>query len=557
MTKSKWTIIKDFLKVNLILTIFTFITGICYNLFTILIPISIGKFYEFSFGFSSHRLMAFKFIPFINTKNFNAFLGLFLILIVLRFLSELANRYSISLLGERFSKTLREELFKNQLQISNDVYEHKGIGKYLLRYSGDLKSIQNYLKSGLIRFSQDIFLCIAAILVIGMMDIYLSLIITFSILISSIALWFINKVIYKISLDRRNYRSGMLSFVNTRLRGMLTLKAFNKYNPEEKRFNKRSKHLYDLGKKYAFTTSLLQAFIPAITYIMLGVVMLYVYIASQNPTYQLQGSSLLVMILLIISFLPVLRRSLRVSIIWKLGNISFTKLIAIFNLNKEDQLDFIPVSFSGKTIQFNDVTYKYSNSSDAAIKNLTLNISPNSILLLKGEPGSGKSTFTKLLLKLSNPTNGYISIDNHKYLKMSKKSIRKNIAVVSKDYPLYGKDVYEAVAYNRKEKTKLRAESILLKLQQFEPEHLKLSLEDKIGDLGNNLTSGQQKILMYCRALLTRKPIIVIEEPLKDLNHKTQEVIIKLCNTFKKEKTVILLNDVNINGFAIDQLIEL
>ncbi len=553
----KWNIIKTFIKTDKhgLLIILALATGLCYNILTILIPISIGKFYELSFGFSSHRLAAFKFIPFMDAPDFEAFIFFFFSLVLLRLLFEYMNRYSISLVGERFSKILREQLFENQLQITMEVYNSKGIGKYLLRYSGDLKSIQNYIKNGLIRFSQDVVLLIIVMIAIGYFDLFLACIVGGCICISSVLLWLINKELYKASLDRRNTRSGMLSFVNTRLRGILALKAFNKYQPEEKRYRKRSDKLYLIGKRYSRIVALLQALIPAITYTMLGGIMWYVFHSSNNPDKTtLEGSSLLVLILLIISILPVLRRTLRVSIVWKLGNISFAKLIDIFDLPKENRLPFEHVKLYDGDITIQNVSFSYPNTSKPIFENLNLVFKAQTTTLLRGTSGSGKSTLVRLLLKFFSPSKGTILYGGLGSCSLSEKTIRKHVTVVSKDFPLYGKNVYEAICYNRKEEKKLEATLLLEKLQQHEDKKTNLHLETPIGDLGCNLTSGQQKILMYCRALLTKKSILIIEEPLQELNVKTQELILGLLNSFHEQKTLILINEECIEGAKIDQI---
>ncbi|MGB5820171.1 MAG: ABC transporter ATP-binding protein [Saonia sp.] len=554
MLSSKWNIIGSFARRNVKLVSVAFLMGLCYNVLTIMIPISIGKFYELSFGFSSHRLAAFKFIPFMDAPDFKSFLAFFFSLVLLRLLFEYLNRYGISLVGERFSKELRELLFSNQLQVAMGVYDSKGIGKYLLRYSGDLKSIQNYMKNGLIRFYQDVFLLLIVVIAIAYFDFNLALIIASCILLSALLLWFINKALYNVSLEQRNSRSGMLSFVNTRLRGILALKAFNKYQPEEKRYQKRSDNLYDIGKRYAKVVSLLQAIIPAITYGMLGVIMFYVFISAKDTDRTLGGSSLLVLILLIISILPVLRRSLRVGIVWKLGDISFTKLIAIFNLPKENQLPFENVTLGKEEIVFKDVSYGYPDAPESVFNHFGLSIASQSTTLLLGSSGSGKSTFIRLLLKLMSPSKGSISFGCHPCSELSEKTIRKHIAIVSKDFSLYGKNVYEAIVYNRKEQNKEKATTLLAKLQQFEDKQHRLNLESKIGELGCNLTSGQQKILMYCRALLTQKPILILEEPLKELNSRTRQLLLQLLKDHRNQKTLILLDDHKVAGFTIDKV---
>lgn len=546
--KAKWQLIAAFIKNNIGLVIGTFVSGLCYNVFTLLIPISIGRFYEFNFGFSSHRLQIIQSFSLINTEDFNTFLIFFIGLVAIRFVFEYLNKYLIALIGEKFAKDLREKLFAHQLQIVTEVYDQKGIGKYLLRYSGDLKSIQNYVSRGIFRFLQDVVLIGFLLAAIAYFNSALGLILGGSILLSAILLSVINRFLYSVSVQRRNKRSGMLTFVNTRLRGINSIKAFNKYTPEEKRYRKRSEDLYGIGKDYQKVASLIQSIIPALTYVMLGILMMYVYYSKSG----VDQSVLLILILLIISFLPILRRILRISIVWKLGNISFEKLTNIFTLKAENTLPFRDMDLSDTKICFEGISFNYPNSEQEVFKNASLDIAPGKVTAILGNSGAGKSTFVGLLLKTYHITQGSINFDSHPGADLSEKTIRKNIAVVSKDFPLYGRDVYESIVYIRKNQKKEKAAKLLKALQQFEHPKDVLGLEDRIGDLGSILTNSQQKILMYCRALLTNKPILVLDEPFKDLNPKTADHLKSLLGKLKNKKTLIILDTRVHDGLTLD-----
>jgi ABC-type multidrug transport system fused ATPase/permease subunit len=551
--KAKWQLIATFINNNISLVTGTFVSGFCYNVFTLLIPISIGRFYEFNFGFSSHRLQLIESLPLINSSDFNTFLYFFIGLVAVRFLFEYLNKFLIALIGEKFAKDLREKLFTHQLQIGTEIYDQKGIGKYLLRYSGDLKSIQNYVSGGLFRFAQDVFLILILLMTIGYFDKNLGFILGGSILFSTIILAIINTYLYKVSVQRRNKRSGMLSFVNTRLRAIGTIKAFNKYTPEEKRYQKRSDELYDIGKNYQKVASLIQSIIPMLTYIMLGILMLYVYHVKK----EVDQSALLILILLIISFLPILRRVLRISIIWKLGNISFEKLINIFNLRAENTLKHQELNLAKAELSFEGVSFGYPNATQEVFKNASITISPQNITFILGNSGSGKSTFISLLIKSYRISNGQINLGSNLIANISEKSIRKHIAVVSKDFPLFGRDVYESIVYSRNTSRKEKATRLLKDIQQFEHSKDVLSLETKIGDLGSILTSSQEKLLMYCRAFLTNKPVLIIDEPFKDLNPATTNYVKSILNKIKSKKSIIILGNSLPEELKIDSCYEI
>jgi ABC-type multidrug transport system fused ATPase/permease subunit len=541
--KTKWQLIVSFIKQNKGLVVIAFLSGLCYNVFTLLVPISLGRFYEFNFGFSSHRLKLLSDMPFINTEEFTSFLLFFIVLIAFRFAFEYINKYYVAIIGEKFAKSLREDLFKHQLQISNSVYDEKGIGKYLLRYSGDLKSIQNYVTRGLFRFSQDLILIVFLLITIAYIDIKLGAIAAISIGFSIFILFFINNILYTISVSRRNQRSGMLTFVNTRLRAILSIKAFNKYTPEEKRYIKRSEKLYAVGKKYQKVVGLIQSIIPFLTYLMIGLLMWYVYYLKMNSKGVFNESAILILILLIISFLPILRRTLRVSIIWKLGNISFEKLLQIFSLEAENSLPFENKKLSKSAIELKNISFKYESGNSFVFDEANIKLLPNKITLILGDSGTGKNTLINLLLKIYSPTKGTIIFGKYNYKNLSEKTIRKNISVISDAFPLYGKTVYEAIVYSRKKEKKEKVSELLKSMQQFEDDNNKLDLHDTIGDLGNNLTRGQKKILMYCRAILTNKNYLIIDKPFKDLNPRTIKYIALLLNDLKKNKSLIIIDN--------------
>ncbi|WP_456463018.1 ABC transporter transmembrane domain-containing protein [Lutibacter sp.] len=550
--KTKWQLIAEFIKKNKSLVITAFISGLFYNIIMLLIPVSLGRFYEFNFGFSSKRLKLLESMPFINTKDFNDFLFFFIGLVLIRFIFEFVNRYVISIIGERFAKNLREQLFEHQLHINTHIYDQRGIGKYLLRYSGDLKSIQNYVTKGLFRFLQDFILIVILIITIAYINSKFALIVTVFIGIAILLLFFINNILYTISVSRRNQRSAMLTFVNTRLRAIISIKAFNKYTPEKKRYNKRSEKLYNVGKKYQQVISFIQSIIPTITYLMLALLMWYIYTLKIAQTTVFNASELLILILLIISFLPLLRRTLRVSIIWKLGNISFEKLLNIFSLEAENKLSFEKINLSEEKIYFRNVAFAYFSSNNFVFKKLNISIFPKKTTLILGASGSGKSTFINLLLKIYNPTEGVITFGEYNYNDLAEKTIRKNISVISDEFSLYGRTVYEAIVYSRLKETEIKASKILKELQLYEAKKNKLQLHDYIGDLGSKLTSGQKKILMYCRALLTNKPILIIDRPFEGLNTNTITHLQTIINSLKPKKTIIILDSTNPKGIKAD-----
>jgi len=223
-----------------------------------------------------------------------------------------------------------------------------------------------------------------------------------------------------------------------------------------------------------------------------------------------------------------------------LGRISFEKLLKVLN---------VPAEASGTKdirkraypIHIRDVNFSYENSDKYVLDDINISFKPHKINVLNIEQGEGKTTLIKLLTGLYAPVSGQILLGKDNIKDISLTSLRRCLTVVSPDFPLVGKTVFEAVSYSMS-KTKIPAvETMLEIIQKGLPPQQQLSAYDKIGEFGGHLSVNQQKILQYTRAFLTGKPILIIEEPFESLPKVVKENIVQLLNERVENSTIILL----------------
>ncbi len=537
----KWELIKWFLSKHKILFVFTIAYGILANLFVILIPVSLGKFFDFLFGYQSHRAAYLDKLPFSFWDTMPHYLWFLTALIVLRFIFQFLQRYYTAVLGEKFVKELREKLFVQQLKIHTEVYDDRGTGRYLLRHSGDLKSIQNYLTRGIIRFATDVILLLMAILFLLSINTTVFLVITLGFVFTVIVVYFLNKTLFKTSVKRRNTRSGLLSFVSRQLQTTKAIKAFNKEATEIGKYNKRSLKLYQSSVAFQKIYNLIYTLIPALLYGVLVVVLFYIYEIKLQEKTLFNAGEMLGFILLFITILPIFRRVIRVATVWELGNISFGKLINVFHLPTEIPIQSKkPFIFKKGELVFKNVSFSYKDEQHL-FKNLNFKVKPNFINQIKLSNGQGKTTLVKLLAGLYLPNKGEIFYDNQPISQLDIKSLRKKVTFVSDEFSLIGKTVFEVISYSRSKEKRVKAQQIIDYFQNNIPSSMKLSLDDKVKERGLNLSKSQKKMLLYARAALSNKPIIVIEEPIRNLEKNTKKNILTWLSEVKNKKTIVFL----------------
>ncbi|MFI5149062.1 MAG: ABC transporter ATP-binding protein [Bacteroidia bacterium] len=553
MTYSKKSLLLNFIRTNRGVTVASSAFGFLSIFCALLIPVFLGKFYQLALRTHSTRATVFDRM-FEKMSDIKLYFILFGILILLKFIFDYCERYFSGIGSERFSRDVRELLFSKQLYTRLAVFESKETGRYLLRYSGDLTALQQYLTLGVFSFIKDSFFILGGIALLLSINFKLSLLVILLFPLQFLVVLLINRKLKSLTRSRRNTRSGNLSFVSSRLHGILTLKVFNREKVEEAKFSKRSKKLYDLGREYHAWYAFLKALLPFMLYMMLGAVLLYAYYINHIGEKGIRGSVILVFILQVVNFIPAMKRILSVNIVWQAGDVSFQNILTLLNAEEEPgDLHTEELRVKG-SIEFRSLGFRYESGVKVYENLLSFQIPGPGITRIEGPAGSGKTTLFKLILGLYNPAQGEILIDDQDISKRSTHSLRKQITMVSDELPLIGNTVFEAISYSRKAGKRAPALDMLRTLQ-FRDNPEEATLDMHLTERARNLPASERKLLLIARALLTRKQILLLDEPFADLDAKHREIVIALLNELKQEHTILLIDKNADRSVNTDQVI--
>ncbi len=523
----------------------TFVVSFFAGLTTLMIPLAIGKYYGFLFDLHSFRAQLLDFLPF-DLSDIHVFIGFFVALVVLKTILSYGERYYSRLLGEKFVFSLRQMLFESQLNIPIEDYENRGFGRYLLRFSGDLNSLKNYFCKGIVQFIGDLIWIALAIIILVSLDSRLGLILFIGLIPVFIVILLFGHRLSRTTRQQRNQKSGLLSFTATRLRAIHSIRFFNKEAPELAKFSHKAKHLLTSSIAYQKILSLIHAMIPGLLYLMLAAMFYYVSYAGMNQD-KASGSKILIFVILLLTILPILRRILKINIVWELGTISFEKFLQVLNRSDFTKAHLPDYVYQTGKLEIKNLSYQFE-SKEEIFHNLNMAIDGPGIHLVYGKAGSGKSTLVKLITGLYQATEDAILLDGQDVQQVNGKSLRRHIVVVSNEIQLLGKTVFEAISYSRKANKRPAAQFLLDHLFEGNPALPQLSLNDPIGEAGNKLSKGQQQLLAYARALLTRKKIILIDEPFEGIGDESISFWVKEIRQLAKKKTVIIFSSKTLGG---------
>lgn len=551
------TIFLDFFSRHQVRIGYVFIAGLCASLIAILIPLVMGRYFAFQFGYASTRARVLAWLPDAWFDHDGYFLAAIGLLVLFWFAFRYVERYQTSLLGEWMVQGLREKLFHRQLHADPQAFGSKSAGKYLLRYSGDLKAVQNFFNLGILAFARDLLVLVPASALLFWMlpEIVLpALICTVGILLP---LMLLNRKLYQVSLKRRDQRSGLLAFVSERLYSFGTIQALNRATPEYKKFQKRSRKLTAAGAAYFRVEALIRILIRGLVYLAPGLLFLWLQFSANAGGYVVDPELFSLSVLLLLAMAPVFRRMGRVTVHWELGKLSMRKLLKVMNQPLAEAPGNPAFQYKEGKIEAKGLSFAYPGR-EALFDGWEAVLGDGALTWVQGGTGAGKTTLMRLLLGLEKPATGHLLIDDQAVDRVQLKTLRKKIAVVSDAWPLLGRTVFEAISYSRKQEKRFAASAMLARVQRGLPAARQLELDDAIGDHGRHLSAGERMLLQFARAFLTRKPLLVLDEPFRDLDPASRTNIIKMLQRLAaKRRIVVLSKEAPPLALKVDDVVEL
>lgn len=192
-------------------------------------------------------------------------------------------------------------------------------------------------------------------------------------------------------------------------------------------------------------------------------------------------------------------------------------------------------------IQFDKAGFAYV-SERGVLKDFTLDIQPGEKIALVGSSGAGKSTVTKLLLRLFNLSSGRILVDDQDIAKVTQDSLRANIALVPQDPLLFHRSLKENIRYGKPDASD---EEVIEAAKQAHCHDFISALPDGyeslVGERGVKLSGGERQRVAVARAILMNAPILILDEATSSLDSESEALIQDALKKLMKGKTVIAI----------------
>lgn len=194
-------------------------------------------------------------------------------------------------------------------------------------------------------------------------------------------------------------------------------------------------------------------------------------------------------------------------------------------------------------IQFKDVTYAYAEQPDKPLfKNLNLHIKPGEKVGLVGHSGGGKTTLTKLILRLMDLNGGQIAVDGTDISKVTQQDLRTSIAYVPQEPLMFHRAIADNIRYGRLDASQQEIEAVakMANAEEFIRD-LPKGYTTLVGERGTKLSGGQRQRVAIARAMLKNAPILLLDEATSALDSQSEVLIQDALWKLMEGKTAIVI----------------
>lgn len=196
---------------------------------------------------------------------------------------------------------------------------------------------------------------------------------------------------------------------------------------------------------------------------------------------------------------------------------------------------------SGKIV-FQHVTFQYESTVEPLFNDLNLAITKNEKIAFVGHSGAGKSTITKLLMRLYELTAGRIEIDGQDIANVTQESLRGSMSLVPQDPILFHRTIAENISYARPDATYKQIEKAakLAHAHEFIAK-LPVGYNTLVGERGVKLSGGERQRVAIARAILADKPILILDEATSSLDSISEQEIQEALEYLMQNRTAIII----------------
>ena len=511
------------------------------RIFAVYIPHSIGSIITITQEYTTDP----------NPKNIEDFqqeilhrIGIILGCVIISGILTFWMRQCFIVVSRKMEYDLKNQIYQHYQGMSQKYYKRQRIGDLMNRISEDVSKIRMMLGPAIMYSINTItlFVVILTYMINSSVKLTLYTIIPFPIL---------SFLVYKLStttqIRSKQVQESLSDLTTVTQESFSAIQLIRNYvlEPQQiQQFNKTSENT----KQHSLSLAKLQAsFHPSII-LLIGLSSLSVIYIGGNMyiNKEIQTIGTLMSFIIYVNMLtwPVATVGWITSIVQqaKASQIRVNNFLSegfIKETNNKKHSNNIFVKENQIEIKFQDIGLHYEDTQIQGLKDITFKAKTGDFIAIMGKTGSGKTSLLNLITKLYQPSQGNIFIQNKNYDVIDTKSIRRQIAYVPQDTFLFSESIIDNLKFGNP-KADLKEIQKACEMAQVHQTIMKFKdgYNTILGERGITLSGGQRQRIAIARALLSKAPILLLDDCLSAVDTQTEQRILKHLNEISNSKLI-------------------
>jgi ATP-binding cassette subfamily B protein len=445
--------------------------------------------------------------------------------------------------SRRVEEGLRNTFFAHIQILSASYFDQTKTGDLMAHATNDIQQIRMATGMGMVALNDSIVLGMASIGFMAYINFKLTLLVLIPMPLIVVGTLFFSRKMHQRYLKVQGAFSDLTEVIRERFAGIRIVKAYGLQNDE-------TKEVETISKKYVnknlSLVKIVGSFFPLMLLFTNMSLAIVLYFGGR------QAISLTITpgdFVAFISYLGILTWPMMalgwVTNLIQRGRASLDRLNNILQIQPE--IDSLPETIHANNIkggiQFKDVSFSYKDSVPSVLSKINIDLQPGKILGIVGPPGSGKTTLVSLIPRLYDVSAGHLLLDKKDVKSIQVSELRSQVSFVPQEPFLFAGTVRENITLGDKNCNKaelIRASSMAALYETIKsfPD----GFDTVAGERGVILSGGQKQRVALTRAFLRDTPILILDDPISQVDIETGAAIIESLMSMRPIRTIIIVS---------------
>lgn len=444
--------------------------------------------------------------------------------------------------GQSIIYDIRETIFKHLSKMSISFYGKHPIGRLVTRITHDVEALNQLYSQVIVNLIKEILILLGIILIMLHLSVKLTLVSLIVIPAVMITTIYFKTVMRKAQRKIRLILSKLNSFLAENLSGMSIIQLFVREEKQLEQFNELNERHYKAGMRQTILNSI---FNPSIGFFGNLSLALLVWFGGRNV---LEGAITFGIVYAFTHYVRQFFEPLR-ALADQFNQIQSALASAerifetldtkstIFNPHNPKKLG----SDMKGEIRFDHVSFAYKNE-EWVLKDIHFHIQPGETVGIVGETGAGKSSIIQLINRFYDIQKGKICLDDVNIKDVQLSELRKHIGIIQQDSFVFSGTVFDNIRLNQQDITN---EDIIKVAKSVNIDTFFRTLpnqyETVLGEQGTVLSTGQNQLLSFLRAIIANPKVLILDEATANIDTETEAVVQKTLRKISKNRTTIII----------------